>query len=257
MKAKKAKKVDLSPEQLVVKENVESAWSQLKKDKDMTQKDLAEKLDLDQSAISQFLRGTTKISLGFLENFANFIGKPITELDPDGITGIKTKKNSKQTPANFLYILHQINNEKPIAKIGITYDVSQRIDSLNGETGNSGIWWLYRYIDLGSDKAKDAEKRSKVKLMQRYNRRNSEVFYCDPAEMHGLVNRVIRSEMDGLSNKLWNIGKPDEELSPLIMDEFDEMLQNVEKSLRSEGCSQVEIDHEISKDMYDPFWWNL
>ena len=72
-----------------------------------------------------------------------------------------------------------------------------------------------------------------------------------------MVNRVIRSEMDGLSNKLWNIGKPDEELSPLIMDEFDEMLQNQEKYLRSEGCSQVEIDHVISKDMYDPFWWNL
>ena len=89
-----------------------------------------------------------------------------------------------------------------------------------------------------------------------YDGRNSEVFYCCPSEMYGLVNRVIRSEMHGLSNKLWWIAPTEEEVSPLIMDEFDEEKHRQEERLRSERYSQEEIDYEMSKDMHDPYWWN-
>jgi hypothetical protein len=139
---------------------------------------------------------------------------------------------------HILYILEQPNRDvgRPIAKIGITNNLSQRIKTLNSSLGVSDTWSLYVRFDLGLGHAFDVEKATKKVLTERYESRKTEVFYCEPSQILGAVTGVISKNKDCIGAVY------PEEISDRLQEEFDELVWEREVLLESEG--------------YPTSWWN-
>jgi hypothetical protein len=225
----------------------------------------AEKYGFDQSFYSNCLKQREYLTPTIVMAVAKESGKAILWLDPkynDPERWKRPRNNKRQSNANeghFLYILEQPDRDidRPIAKIGITNNLSKRLKEINRGAGVSDTWWLYRYINLGMGHAFLVEKAVKNVLSERYKRLNNleEIFLCTPNQILGAAMRAISKNKD-CTNATWAIDPDPEKISNRLQEEFDELVEERRVFLESEGCTQDEIDSELNIPIGDTSWWN-
>ena len=231
------------------------------KRKGIGQTEFAKKYGFSQTLLSQCLNGKEYLNPHIVEALAREAGIPVTELDPEFNNPYRWERPKKfgqrATPheGHLLYILEQPDRgiERPIAKIGITNDLSQRIKHLNGGTGFYDKWQPYRVIDLGTGLAKEVESETKSILHDRYDSFKTEVFYCTPAQIQeATIGVIARSPVN--TNAMWTIDPSN--MSPSVEDEFEEIVKERREYFSKEGLTEDEIDSELDFSFDDPYWWN-
>jgi hypothetical protein len=229
--------------------------------KGIGQEAFAEKYGFKQSFYSACLNGHAMLQKYIVVAVAEESGIPIIELDPKfyNLNRWERPRNyerrAQASEGNLLYILEQSHRDidRPVAKIGITNNLPQRLRAINSATGVSDTWCLYRQIDLGVDNALDVEKATKEVLKEHYESINTEVFKCKPSEILGVAIRVI-SKKGRFSNVMWTIDP--ENISPELQEEFERIVEERRVFLKSEGYAQDEIDLELNIPINNSYWWN-
>jgi hypothetical protein len=229
--------------------------------KGIGQEAFAEKYGFKQSFYSACLNKHAKLKKYIVSAVAKESGIPIIELDPQFYNLDRWErprnyeKRAQASEGNLLYILEQSHRDidRPVAKIGITNNLPQRLKAINSATGVSDTWCLYRQIDLGVDNALDVEKATKEVLKEHYESINTEVFKCKPSEILGVAIRVI-SKKGRFSNVMWTIDP--ENISDRLQEEFEAIVEEKREWLESQKWTEDEIDDELRRPIEDAYWWN-
>ena len=224
----------------------------------------AAKMDIAQGAYGHMLLKRSYIQPYLVQAIAKESNIPLLTLDPefnDPKRWERPKGKTRKANAsagNLLYILDQPYTDRPIAKIGITKNFSQRLNNINHGIGVSDTWWLYRIIDLGTGHAINVETATKTILKKRYKSLRTEVFFCSPSNILEAAIRVIATGKFG-GHAMWGVGDPGEEnenISLKLEEEFQEKIDDEREYLMAQGLSGNDIDIELNKEINDPYWWN-
>jgi transcriptional regulator with XRE-family HTH domain len=214
-----AGKIELLEDEEKIHKIFEERWKKIKRN-GWTQNDIAKKLGCTQGYFSQCLNQKQRIQYDMYEAVSLESGVSIEDIlkewEPLINKKSKRRKEGRAASGNILYILEQRENTKPVAKIGITNDLQNRLKTINNSIGATEVWSVYGKIELGEGVAFKVETEVKKILKDRFKKRNTEVFLCKPEQIYEVANRHISSG-EFMHNPTWSIKLNDRKSSQFDM----------------------------------------
>ena len=163
----------------------------MRKEANLTQVQVAEAMDTNQSAVSQMERGAAPISHCFICSVAELLGAEPLRIDAKFNNKFRfSKRRVDFIISNFIYVLYNPTIEW--SKLGVSNDPQNRSKALSNATSSPGHFDLIKYWDVGPD-ALTLETETLSNLAVKGHNVDGELVKCSSQTVIDAVQSLIDS----------------------------------------------------------------